>query len=117
MPETADSVSTEETQATPPPPTSAPELTVPEMRKWLREWVGKAVGKSPDTIDESVPMVELGLASRDAVAMAADIEDMTGVTLSVAVAFQHPTIESLAARIVEGEPERPADDGAEMADW
>ena len=80
-------------------------MTVPEMRQWLRNWVGKAVGKSPDDIDESVPMVELGLASRDAVAMAADIEDLTGVTLSVAVAFQHPTIESLATRIVEGEPE------------
>ena len=86
------------------------------MRQWLRNWVGKAVGKSPDDIDESVPMVELGLASRDAVAMAADIEDLTGVTLSVAVAFQHPTIESLATRIVEGEPERP-DDGLDDADW
>ncbi|MCV7198872.1 polyketide synthase Pks13 [Mycobacterium angelicum] len=92
------------------------DMTVPEMRRWLREWVGRAVGKSPDEIDESVPMVELGLASRDAVAMAADIEDMTGVTLSVAVAFQHPTIESLATRIIEGEPER-EDDGTDTADW
>ena len=90
--------------------------TVPEMRQWLRNWVGNAVGKSPDDIDESIPMVELGLASRDAVAMAADIEDMTGVTLSVAVAFQHPTIESLATRIVEGEPE--VDDAdLDGADW
>jgi len=86
-------------------PAEKTEMTVPEMRQWLREWVGNAVGKSPDSIDESVPMVELGLASRDAVAMAADIEDLTGVTLSVAVAFQHPTIESLATRIIEGEPE------------
>ncbi|OBI82082.1 polyketide synthase Pks13 [Mycobacterium asiaticum] len=91
-------------------------MTVPEMRQWLRNWVGKAVGKSPDDIDESVPMVELGLASRDAVAMAADIEDLTGVTLSVAVAFQHPTIESLATRIIEGEPET-ADDDSDDADW
>ena len=98
-----------------PSPEKQP-MTVPEMRKWLREWVGKAVGKSPDSIDESVPMVELGLASRDAVAMAADIEDLTGVTLSVAVAFQHPTIESLATRIIEGEPERPEDD-SDAADW
>ncbi|MGF2952655.1 beta-ketoacyl synthase N-terminal-like domain-containing protein, partial [Mycobacterium sp. THU-M116] len=91
-------------------------ITVPEMRQWLRTWVGNAVGKSPDEIDESVPMVELGLSSRDAVAMAADIEDMTGVTLSVAVAFQHPTIESLATRIVEGEPE--ADTSADGdVDW
>jgi polyketide synthase 13 len=92
------------------------DMTVPEMREWLRNWVGKAVGKSPDDIDESVPMVELGLSSRDAVAMAADIEDVTGVTLSVAVAFQHPTIESLATRIIEGEPEI-ADDGLDDADW
>jgi polyketide synthase 13 len=92
------------------------DMTVPEMRQWLRNWVGKAVGRSPDEIDESVPMVELGLSSRDAVAMAADIEDMTGVTLSVAVAFQHPTIESLATRIIEGEPERP-DDDADFTDW
>ncbi|MDT5224353.1 MAG: polyketide synthase 13, partial [Mycobacterium sp.] len=99
------------------PPAKNADMTVPEMRQWLREWVGNAVGKSPDSIDESVPMVELGLASRDAVAMAADIEDMTGVTLSIAVAFQHPTIESLATRIVEGEPERPEEVGGGVADW
>jgi polyketide synthase 13 len=80
------------------------DMTVAEMRRWLREWVGKATGQSPDAIDESTPMVELGLSSRDAVAMAADIEDRTGVTLSATVAFQHPTIESLATYIVEGEP-------------
>src|SRR5271163_3264531 len=97
-------------------PADKADMTVPEMRQWLRNWVGKAVGQSPDAIDESVPMVELGLSSRDAVAMAADIEDLTGVTLSVAVAFQHPTIESLATRIIEGEPEI-ADDGLGEADW
>jgi polyketide synthase 13 len=97
-------------------PANQAELTVPEMRQWLRNWVGKAVGQSPDGIDESVPMVELGLSSWDAVAMAADIEDLTGVTLSVAVAFQHPTIEALATRIVEGEPERP-DDDVDTVDW
>jgi polyketide synthase 13 len=87
-------------------PAKSADMTVPELRQWLRNWVGKAVGRPADEIDESVPMVELGLSSRDAVAMAADIEDMTGVTLSVAVAFQHPTIDSLAMRIIEGEPER-----------
>src|SRR5271154_5813485 len=97
-------------------PANKTELTVPEMRQWLRNWVGKAVGQSPDAIDESMPMVELGLSSRDAVAMAADIEDMTGVTLSVAVAFQHPTIELLATRIIEGEPES-EDDGTDVVDW
>ncbi|OBI47648.1 polyketide synthase Pks13 [Mycobacterium sp. E787] len=97
-------------------PAEKTKMSVPEMREWLRNYVGKATGQSPDSIDESVPMVELGLSSRDAVAMAADIEDMTGVTLSVAVAFQHPTIESLATRIIEGEPERP-DDDVDIVDW
>ena len=91
-------------------------MTVAEMRQWLRNWVGNATGRSPDSVDESTPMVELGLSSRDAVAMAADIEDLTGVTLSVAVAFQHPTIESLATRIVEGEPQVAEEEG-EDADW
>src|ERR1700744_209803 len=103
LPGNADQVPGEPTAGEAPAKKS--DMTVPEMREWLRNWVGRAVGRSPDDIDESVPMVELGLASRDAVAMAADIEDMTGVTLSVAGAFQHPTIESMATRIVEGEPE------------
>src|SRR6201999_1872526 len=64
-----------------------------------------ATGQSPDAVDEATPMVELGLSSRDAVSMAADIEDHTGVTVSIAAAFEHPTIESLATWIVEGDPE------------
>jgi polyketide synthase 13 len=60
-------------------------------------------------------MVELGLSSRDAVAMASDIEDLTGVTLTATVAFRHPTIESLATVIVEGEPEVDMSDSGE--DW
>jgi polyketide synthase 13 len=112
MPDT--DIDTQETPAA-ETPSARTDMTVAEMRRWLREWVGHATGKSPDSIDESVPMVELGLSSRDAVAMAADIEDRTGVTLSATVAFQHPTIESLATYIVEGEPEITADDDDE--DW
>ena len=91
------------------------DMTVAEMRAWLRNWVAEATGQSPDAINESAPMVELGLSSRDAVAMAADIEDLTGVTLSATVAFRHPTIEALATRIVEGEPE--LEDTGEEQDW
>ena len=52
--------------------------TVPEMRQWLRNYVAKCTGQSPDSIDESVPMVELGLSSRDAVAMAARMSSAMG---------------------------------------
>ena len=91
------------------------DMTVPELREWLRKWIGTATGQSPDGIDESAPMVELGLSSRDAVAMASDIEDLTGVTLTATVAFRHPTIEALATVIVEGEAEEEYVEGGE--DW
>ncbi len=96
---------------------SAPrtDMTVNEMREWLRNWVANATGQPADSIDESVPMVELGLSSRDAVAMASDIEDLTGVTLTATVAFRHPTIEALATVIVEGEPE--IDTADDVEDW
>ena len=91
------------------------DMTVAEVRQWLRDWIANAVGQSPDSIDEVTPMVELGLASRDAVAMAADIEDRTGVTVSIAAAFEHPTIEALATWIVEGDPED--DSTVDETDW
>lgn len=84
-------------------------MTVAEMREWLRNWVANATGQSPDSINESAPVVELGLSSRDAVAMASDIEDLTGVTLTATVVFRNPTIEALATVIIEGEPETVVD--------
>jgi polyketide synthase 13 len=93
------------------------DMTIAEVRQWLREWVGSATGRSPDAIDEATPMVELGLSSRDAVAMAADIEDRTGVTVSIAAAFEHPTIESLATWIVEGDLELDAGADDDDTDW
>ena len=92
------------------------DMTVNEMREWLRNWVANSTGQPADAIDESTPMVELGLSSRDAVAMASDIEDLTGVTLTATVAFRHPTIESLATVIIEGEPEVD-EDALDAEDW
>ena len=83
-------------------PAARTDMSVPEMREWLRNWIANATAQSPDGINESAPMVELGLSSRDAVAMASDIEDLTGVALTATVAFRHPTIEALAQVIVEG---------------
>jgi len=93
------------------------DMSVPQMREWLRNWVAEATGQAAGTIDESVPMVELGLSSRDAVAMASDIEDLTGVTLTATVAFRHPTIEALATVIIEGAPESEADASLDGEDW
>ncbi|MBV9721642.1 MAG: polyketide synthase, partial [Mycobacterium sp.] len=111
-----DSHPSTEADAVPAGKPARTDMTVVEVRQWLRNWVANATDRSADAVDEATPMVELGLSSRDAVAMAADIEDRTGVTVSIAAAFEHPTIETLATWIVEGDPE---DDTAEAddTDW
>ncbi|MEU4320579.1 polyketide synthase Pks13 [Nocardia fluminea] len=93
-------------------PTSG-ELSVAELREWLRRWVADATGQSVDAITVDRPMEEFGLASRDALALGGDIEDLTGVVLTPTVVYQHPTIASLAEVIVHGEPEPPAEDSSE----
>ncbi|MFD6859393.1 polyketide synthase Pks13 [Rhodococcus sp. NPDC060090] len=82
-------------------------MTVAQLREWLRNWIADATGQPVSQISDDRPMEEFGLASRDAVALSGDIEDLLGVTLTATVAYQHPTIASLATRIIEGEPEVP----------
>ncbi|MEP9417353.1 polyketide synthase Pks13 [Gordonia sp. VNQ95] len=84
-------------------------LTVGELRDWLRNWVSEATGVPADQINDDRPMEELGLSSRDAVALAADVEDKTGVILTATVAYNHPTIAMLAKRIIEGDPDEDVD--------
>lgn len=83
------------------------DLSVAELREWLRRWVAEATGQPVTQITTDRPMEEFGLASRDALALGGDIEELTGVTLNATIVYQHPTIASLAERIVNGEPELP----------
>lgn len=90
------------------------EMTVAQLREWLRNWIADATGQPASQISDDRPMEEFGLSSRDAVAMAGEIEELLGVTLNATIAYQHPTIASLATRIIEGEPEMPEGDDAEL---
>ncbi len=93
---------------------SGADMTVSQLREWLRNWVADATGQPVAQISDDRPMEEFGLASRDAVALSGDIEELMGVTLTATVAYQHPTIASLATRIIEGEPDVP-DEAADDA--
>ncbi len=85
------------------------DLTVEELRAWMRAWIANATNQPVSNISDDRPLDEFGLASRDAVSMAADIEDFTGVALTATVAFQHPTIALLSQRIIDGDPEEDDD--------
>ncbi|MEV6337250.1 polyketide synthase Pks13 [Nocardia vinacea] len=83
------------------------DISVAELREWLRRWVADATGQSIEQITVDRPMEEFGLASRDAIALGGDIEELTGVVLTATIVYQHPTIASLAEVVVNGEPELP----------
>ncbi|MGW4530238.1 polyketide synthase Pks13 [Nocardia sp. NPDC004340] len=85
------------------------DMSVADLREWLRRWVADATGQPIDNITVDRPMEEFGLASRDALALGGDIEELTGVVLNATIVYQHPTIGSLAERIINGEPDLPAD--------
>ena len=102
-----------ETNNTSTPGETAGDLTVEELRDWLRAWVSTATGLPEDQISDDRPMEEFGLSSRDAVALAADVEDKTGVILTATAAYNHPTIAMLATRIIEGDPEDDYDPNAD----
>ncbi|TQM29436.1 polyketide synthase Pks13 [Nocardia bhagyanarayanae] len=86
---------------------AATDISVAELREWLRRWVADATGQPIEQITVDRPMEEFGLASRDALALGGDIEELTGVVLNATVVYKHPTIASLAEVIVHGEPEAP----------
>ncbi|MFI5778568.1 polyketide synthase Pks13 [Nocardia sp. NPDC051570] len=89
--------------------TPGTDMSVAELREWLRRWVADATGQPIENITVDRPMEEFGLASRDAIALGGDIEELTGVLLNATIVYQHPTIASLSERIINGEPEVPED--------
>ena len=81
------------------------EMTVVELREWLRGWVCRATGLDVSKVTDDRSLEEYGLSSRDAVTLSADLEDLLGRPLDATVAYQHPTIESLAEYAINGPAE------------
>ncbi|MBO0853452.1 MAG: acyltransferase domain-containing protein [Nocardia sp.] len=101
------------TEAAVAEPGSGTDMSVAELREWLQRWVAEATGQPIEQITVDRPMEEFGLASRDAIALGGDIEELTGVMLNATIVYQHPTIGSLAERIINGEPDLPEESSDE----
>jgi len=67
-----------------------------ELRDWLRRWVAEVVGLPLTEVDADRPLEEYGLSSRDAVALAGELEDLLGAELRSTLVWDHPTISQLA---------------------
>lgn len=79
-------------------------MTVEQLRGWLRDWVVGVTGLSPDEVTDTKPMENFGLSSRDAVVMSGELENLLGIQLDATVAYEYPTIQALAQRLIDGEP-------------
>ncbi|MEQ1504858.1 MAG: SDR family NAD(P)-dependent oxidoreductase, partial [Myxococcota bacterium] len=70
--------------------------------------VARVLGRPGVALDPAVGLFELGLDSAMAVELAARLRAATGAPLSVTIAFDHPTIAALTAKIVGELPAAPS---------
>ena len=77
-------------------------MSVAQLEDWLRDWVVDHTGLAPAEVDETKPMENFGLSSRDVVVLSGELEELTGRKLDATVAYEYPTTASLARFVVEG---------------
>ncbi|TDB78877.1 SDR family NAD(P)-dependent oxidoreductase, partial [Actinomadura sp. KC216] len=69
------------------------------IRRYLIEQIARRSGIAVADVDPDRPLEEFGLASRDAVAMAGELEELLGRSLPATLVWEHPTIDRLSAAL------------------
>ncbi|WP_439380057.1 beta-ketoacyl synthase N-terminal-like domain-containing protein [Amycolatopsis lexingtonensis] len=69
------------------------------LRRWLLDAVAEHTGL---TAEPDRPLADYGLSSRQAVGIAADLEDLLGTRLPATLLWESPTIDHLARTLVAG---------------
>ncbi|MGV0375079.1 polyketide synthase Pks13 [Corynebacterium hadale] len=91
-------------------------MTETELIRWLQEWVAQTAEAADvtgaDSVDPAKSLEAYGLSSRDAVVLSGELERTLGRRVDPTIAYQHPTILSLAkALTVPEQPEQPEPEG------
>ncbi|WP_245667299.1 beta-ketoacyl synthase N-terminal-like domain-containing protein, partial [Actinomadura macra] len=74
------------------------------LRRYLIEQIARRSRVPAAEVDPDRPLEEFGLASRDAVAIAGELEQMLGRALPATLAWEHPTIDRLSAALTGARP-------------
>ncbi|EME55186.1 type I polyketide synthase [Amycolatopsis decaplanina] len=78
----------------------------PALRRWLLDTVAGHTGVDAARLEADRPLSDYGLSSRQAVGIAADLEDLLGTPLPATLLWESPTIDHLARSLTGGaEPE------------
>ncbi|MEU7886456.1 acyl carrier protein [Microbispora bryophytorum] len=70
-----------------------------DLRRWLIERVAVYVGRPPAGIDPSVKLRSYGLDSIHALSLCVDVEEAVGLLVEPTLAWDHPTIDDMAAHL------------------
>jgi len=73
------------------------------IRRYLIDQIARRSRITPAEVDPDRPLEEFGLASRDAVAMAGELEQLLGRALPATLVWEHPTINKLSVALVGGD--------------
>ncbi|MEM7308291.1 MAG: acyl carrier protein [Planctomycetota bacterium] len=75
--------------------------SVADVQLWLVTYVAEILKLPAADIDATVPFERYGIDSSAAVGMTGDLEQWLGFDLDPTVAYDHPTINELAAHLAE----------------
>ena len=73
-----------------------------QLTQWLTEWVERATGAQ--SVDPTTPLETYGLSSRDAVILSGELENLLGRRVDPTIAYQYPTVASLAKALTAAAP-------------
>lgn len=73
------------------------------LRHWLADYLVTNIGCSPEEIDFSASLNDLGVGSRDAVVLCGELSELLGRTVSPVELWQHPSVAELARFLIEPE--------------
>lgn len=77
------------------------------LTRWLRQWLAAKLGLAEDEITSDRGFGELGLASIDAVALAAELGAQCGRDLPETFAFDFPTVRAIVGHLCGTQPQAP----------
>ena len=72
-----------------------------DLRQWLTERVADYLERPPAEIDPTVKLRDYGLNSIHALGLCVDIEETVGLLVEPTLAWDHPTIDTIAAHLTE----------------
>ncbi|SEG70748.1 phthiocerol/phenolphthiocerol synthesis type-I polyketide synthase D [Thermomonospora echinospora] len=78
-------------------------ITEDSVRQYLIEQIARRSRITAAEVDPDRPVEEFGLASRDAVAIAGELEQLLGRALPATLVWEHPTINGLATALAGGQ--------------